>query len=262
MYRLLIADDEEDIRNGLADYFPWGEFGFRVTERVENGQVALDIIRRGAVDVVLTDIRMPMMSGIDLARIVFEEHLNVVVVFLSAYKDFSFAQQAIQYGVRRYILKPTDYSEIGVVFTRIKRELDSGSLLPGVAERSAPGARGSRSDSVVESIREYVCRDYAAATLSGAARLVHLNPQYVSRLFKATTGEHFNSFLLGVKMGKAAELLMDVGYCTYEVSEMVGYRNPKNFARSFKRHFGVSPRQFRQSSRDSRPDRAAQEDPD
>lgn len=251
MYRLLIADDEEEIRNGLADYFPWAEVGFQVTARAENGKQALDLIARGGIDAVLTDIRMPLMTGIDLARAIFERHFNVPVVFLSAYKDFAYAQKAVQYGVRRYVLKPTDYSELTAVFSRLKKELDAVVLsgIPRGAELPRPG--DTRSDSIIESIKEYVRREYANATLSGAARLAHLNPQYVSRLFKKATGEHFKEYLLKVKMEKATKLLSDVGYCTYEISEIVGYRNPKNFARSFKRLFGVSPRDYRQAARRS-----------
>jgi YesN/AraC family two-component response regulator len=137
MYRLLIADDEEEIRNGLADCFPWGEVGFRVTARAENGKRALEIIEHEEVDAVLTDIRMPLMSGIDLARHIFERHLDLPVVFLSAYKDFAYAQKAIQYGVRRYVLKPTDYSELASVLSALKRELDSG-ISPATPDALAP----------------------------------------------------------------------------------------------------------------------------
>ncbi len=74
-----------------------------------------------------------------------------------------------------------------------------------------------------------------------------MNPQYVSRLFKEYTGENFHVFLTRIKMEKAAQLLRDVGYLTYEVSELVGYSNPKNFTRTFKKYFGVSPRRYTRS---------------
>jgi YesN/AraC family two-component response regulator len=240
MYRLLIVDDEEDIRRGLADFFPWNEIGFEVMGTAENGKAAMEIIREGNVDAVFCDIRMPVMSGIELARAVFEADLKVPIVFLSAFKDFSYAQKAIQYDVRDYVLKPTDYGDIHAVFRKLKKELDSGFF-------ESPTQPTARTDAVIGAIKGYVGREYGRATLKGAARVVHMNPQYLSRLFKERAGENFHAFLTRVRMEKAAQLLHDVEYLTYEVSEMVGYANPKNFARAFKNHFGVSPREYRHS---------------
>ena len=81
MYRLLIVDDEEDIRRGLADFFPWDEIGYRVVGTAENGKQALDIVSTGTVDVVFCDIRMPILSGIDLAKTLFEAHRKIPMVF-------------------------------------------------------------------------------------------------------------------------------------------------------------------------------------
>jgi two-component system, response regulator YesN len=249
MYRLLIVDDEEDIRRGLALYFPWDEIGFTVVGTAENGKAALDIVRSGTVDVVFCDIRMPVMSGIDLARAIFESDLRVPVVFLSAFKDFHYAQEALQLGVRNYVLKPTDYANIRSVFGKLKRELDSERApVPADAEGGEPMPAGPRADAVVAAVRGYVERDYANASLTGAARVVHMNPQYLSRLFKERAGENFHVFLSRVRMEKAAQLLRDGSYLAYEVSAIVGYGNQKNFTRAFKQHFGISPREFKRSS--------------
>lgn len=246
MYRLLIVDDEEDIRRGLADFFPWEEIGFLVVGTAENGKQALDIVSSGGVDAVFCDIRMPILSGIDLARTLFEAHSKIPVVFLSAYKDFSYAQQALQYGVRNYVLKPTNYMDIRSVFQKLKLEMDAQML---AMPEPAGGAGGteSQAETAVAVIKGYVEREYAQATLKGAAGIAHMNPQYVSRLFKEKTGENFHTFLTRVKMRKAAQLLRDFSYRTYEVSSMVGYSNQKNFTRSFKQFYGVSPRDYRHS---------------
>src|SRR4030042_1209017 len=134
MYRLLIVDDEEDIRRGLAELFPWVEIGFEVAGTAEKGRQAFDLVAAGGVDAVLSDIRMPVMSGIDLAKALSEAGLAVPLVFLSAYRDFSYARQALQYGVRDYVLKPTDFADIRSVFARVRGELD----------RSRPSGAGAR----------------------------------------------------------------------------------------------------------------------
>ncbi|HUZ16759.1 MAG TPA: helix-turn-helix domain-containing protein, partial [Spirochaetia bacterium] len=107
---------------------------------------------------------------------------------------------------------------------------------------------GTKQQAVISRIRRYVERDYARATLQRAAAIVQKNPQYVSRLFKQVTGTNFNEYLSRVRMEKAAQLITDVDYLTYQVSEIVGYSNPKNFTRTFRKHFGVSPRDFRRGS--------------
>jgi two-component system response regulator YesN len=250
MYKLLIVDDEEDIRRGLAEFFPWEEIGYQVVGTAPNGRQALEQVRHGEVDVVFCDIRMPVLSGMELARVIAEEHRSVAVVFLSAYKDFSYARQALKYGVRDYVLKPTNFPDIRAVFRRLKKEMDCE--LPAVLEASgAPKDRSTvsgsrqRADWVISAIKGYVERDYPRATLKGAARIVQMNPQYVSRLFKEKTGENFNTFLKRTKMTKAAQLLQEVDYLVYDVSEMVGYSNPKNFTRLFKKYFGITPHQYR-----------------
>jgi two-component system response regulator YesN len=243
MYRLLIVDDEDDIRRGLAEFFPWGEIGFEVAGTAENGRQAFEIVEAGGVDVVLTDIRMPLMSGIELAKALSEAGLAVPVVFLSAYKDFSYARQALQYGVRDYVLKPTDYADIRTAFMKLRREMDRGrpaTVRARGADRTAAGG-----DPFVSAIINYVERDCAKASLKGAARVVGMNPQYVSRLFRERTGENFHTLLARTRMEKAARLLRDGGYRAYEISAMVGYSNQKNFTRAFKQHFGAAPVAFR-----------------
>ncbi|HUX22439.1 MAG TPA: response regulator [Spirochaetia bacterium] len=247
MYRLVIVDDEVEIRKGLTRYFPWWELDFEVAAALENGLEALNFIRNNEVDAILTDIRMPVMSGIELARAIRKEKPGLRIVFLSAFKDFSYAQTAVELGVKRYVLKPTDHRELRSTFLEVKKELDL-TVTPkkGATYGEAPIERVSRGNTILCRIDEYLLQQLPLATLEGAARAVHLNPQYVSRLFKSLTGRRFGQYLLDLKMRKAAELLEDFSYYTYQVSELVGYSNPKNFSRSFKRHFGVSPRDYQQ----------------
>ena len=103
LYELLLVDDEESSRNGLATYFPWEEQGFHICGQVSDGKKALEFLETKRVHVVLTDISMPGMDGIELARQIHEKQKHPCVVFLSAYDDFQYAQQAIRYGVRFYI---------------------------------------------------------------------------------------------------------------------------------------------------------------
>lgn len=240
MYKLLIADDEAEIRNGLSHYFPWNEIGFEVVHQASNGKEVLQYIEEHQVDALLCDIQMPFMTGIEVAKEMFSNKSPIHLVFLSGYKEFDYAQQALQYGVKNYILKPTKYSELVKVFTQIKEELDSEKSTPSDNEEELLIA-----GTIVTTIQAYVREHYKDATLEGVSRLVHMNPQYISKYFKEKTGENFSDFVVRVKMNKAAELLNDINYKVYEISEMIGYSNSKNFTRSFRKYFGKSPREFR-----------------
>lgn len=240
-YKLLLADDEAEIRNGLSQYFPWNEVGFELIGQCGNGKEVMEFMEGREVDALLCDIRMPIMSGLDVARALHEARSGVKVLFLSGYKDFEYAKQAILYDVKSYIVKPTKYQELFEAFTTLKMELDS--------ERGAGGGDvESFNEKVVRTIRDYVSANYARASLEEAASLVHMNPHYVSKYFKVKTGENFSDYVVSVRMNKAAELLKDIRYKTYQVSELVGYSYAKNFTRTFKRYHGMSPREFRQSS--------------
>jgi len=112
MYRLLIVEDEEIIRRGLKSNVPWTKMGFQVVGEAENGKIALDIIPTLNPDVVLTDIRMPVVDGIELMSILNDRNPDIKVVILSGYSEFEYARKGIEYGAYYYLLKPTRKSSI------------------------------------------------------------------------------------------------------------------------------------------------------
>ena len=95
LYKLVIADDEKNIRDGLRDLVPWEQFGFSVVKICSEGQEIIDYIENNEVHVILTDIKMSGMSGIDIAKYVFENRLNIKVILISAYDDFEFAKKRL-----------------------------------------------------------------------------------------------------------------------------------------------------------------------
>lgn len=237
MYRLLIADDEYEIRNGLCKFFPWDAIGFKVVGQVENGQQALEFIKRENVDAVLCDIMMPVMTGLELAKILHESKSKVKIIFFSGYQDFKYAQKAIEYGVNSYILKSTNYNELIRVFSNVKRNLDE--------ENKSEPDNLNFNEKIIYIIKKYVNENYRDVTLEDLTKLVHMNPDYISKFFKQKTNQNFSDYLIEVRMKNAARLLDDVRYKIYEISDMVGYSNSFNFTRTFKNYFGMSPSEYR-----------------
>ncbi|OPJ59357.1 response regulator transcription factor [Clostridium chromiireducens] len=249
MYKLLVVDDENESRNLLCRYFPWGDLGFEIVEQLENGKLALEYVLNNEVDVMLCDIKMPFLDGIELAKEIFNRKLKIKIIFLSAYKDFEYARKAIAYGVSEYIVKPSKYNEIHEVFSSLKKALDN-ELLPNEnsildMEENDFKDLSSYDSKIISFIKDYVRENYKDARLEDIAESVHMNPNYLSQFFKQKTGERFSNYLIKVKMNRAADLLNNIRYKTYEVSEMVGYSNTKNFTRTFKSYYGKSPKEYR-----------------
>lgn len=247
MYKLLIVDDEFEIRNGLCKFFPWNGIGFEVMGMAEDGKKAFDFLQSNQVDVVLCDIMMPVMSGLELAKLLSNSKINIRVIFFSGHKDFEYAQKALEYGVKSYILKSTNYNELIRVFSKIKTELDEENSVdiniiePEVGSQTVMNFN----EKIISVIKNYVQEHYKYVTLEELTKLVHMNPDYISKFFKQKTGQNFSDYLIEVRMKKAAELLNDLNYKTYEISDIVGYSNSFNFTRTFKSYFGMNPREYR-----------------
>lgn len=233
MYRVLIVDDEYEIRRSLALYYPWTEAGFLVVGAEADGAAAREFVRRQPVDLVLCDIKMPVLSGLDFARWVHEERRALKIVFLSAYRNFDFAHEAIRYGVKRYLVKPPDFAALAACLRGLKEELDRESAVrPGI-------------DPVIDAVLGYAAAHPAEATLREAARLVGMSPHSLSACFRERTGKTFSRHLTQVRMERASALLRDPGNSVLSVSGKLGYTSPKNFTRAFRAYFGTSPRRFR-----------------
>ncbi|MDO5424669.1 MAG: response regulator [Eubacteriales bacterium] len=124
MYKLMIVDDEEAIRNGIARGIPWNEWGFQVTAVLADGEEAIREIERDAPHVVLSDIRMPKKDGVELMQYLNQNYPEIKIVILSGYNDYEYLNMSIKNQVTEYLLKPTDVDEFEELFRKMKRRLD------------------------------------------------------------------------------------------------------------------------------------------
>lgn len=239
-YRVIVVDDETKIRSGILYAFPWKQMGFEIVADFDSSLRALEYIGSNAVDVVLTDIKMPILNGVELAQKIRELGLQTEIIFISGFRDFEYAKSAIRLGARQYITKPLNRDEVIAAFLNLRTLLDSRAP-PPVEQEESP----LYYQRIMQVVKEHIDNHLATATLESAALAAALSSGYLSRLFKQKTGEGFSDYLLRRKMERAAVLLRDISLKTYEIAEAVGYDNPKNFSRSFKQFYGVSPREYR-----------------
>ncbi len=245
VYRVLIADDEEIIRTGLSTMVDWRALGFRVVGAVANGVAALDFMGQEPVDVVLADIRMPRLTGLEMARKLKDIHSSVKVVILSGYDSFPFAKEAIEQGVFSYLLKPCKAAELIEVFQRLKILFDSERRELDPRLTYADDGPGSPKHSVVMVIN-LIERCYADdLTLDDAAAVAGLSSSYLSRLFKEEIGTNFKNYLTKFRLERAKAALKDPRRKVYEVAEEVGFKDQRYFSEVFKKHYGYSPLEYR-----------------
>ena len=125
MYTVVFADDEIELRQAILQRIDWEGLGFRVVADAENGVEALEAVEQHEPDLLITDIRMPLMTGIELARRVREVCPATQIVFLSGYDDFGYAQEAIRYNVISYLLKPISAAELSEELGHIREKMDA-----------------------------------------------------------------------------------------------------------------------------------------
>ena len=124
-YTVVVADDEDELREAVCTMTPWQEFGFRLVGSASNGLDALQLVEKHQPDLLLTDIRMPFISGIELARQVREIRPATNIAFLSGYDDFQYAKQAIQYNIISYMLKPLTVEGLAAELKMIREKIDT-----------------------------------------------------------------------------------------------------------------------------------------
>lgn len=123
-YRVLLADDEEEIRTGISRKIDWAGLGFALVGEADNGEEALELAEQLRPDVVLTDIKMPFMDGLELCRHLKQSLPAAKLVVFSGFDDFEYARQAVSMGVSEYILKPINAQELMDVLTKLREQLD------------------------------------------------------------------------------------------------------------------------------------------
>lgn len=264
MIRLLIADDERLEREALVDMvsrrFVEHEI---VTEVAENGRKAADTAILWEADLILMDIEMPGMNGLDAARAVLAQRPSCRVIFVTAYSLFQYAHEAVHLGACDYLLKPVDPDELEASIRRAIRQVEAERRLEALApvqqepELSAPEAEeapraeseNSQTALVMAHVRRYLENNYMFdISLDSVGEILHISPAYLSAQFKKYQKMNFLDCLTELRINAAKELLNDPFRSSAEVASMVGYEDASYFARAFKKRTGVTPTQYRKQA--------------
>jgi len=243
MYKVIIIDDEPWTIIDIEESFPLTAMGFEVVGTYRSPAKALRAIWDNPPDLIITDIRMPAMSGIDLIQKVRERKLPCEFIIISGYSEFSYAQKAIYYNVRGYCLKPLNPDETESCLLQVKKMLDKRSI-----KKETMHGR-STSNRSFERLLSYIDFHFSEPlTLKDLAAAFHLNPNYCCSLFSKYTGQTFSQYLTAIRIAEAKHLLSSSDYTLEEIASLVGFRDYFYFSKVFKKKCNVSPSNYRRRS--------------
>jgi len=240
--KIMIVDDEPKIRRGMKTLLEEQD-GFEVIGIYDNAMSSLLDMAEKQPNVLITDIKMPEYSGLDLIEKIREKDKNLYIIILSGYGSFKYAQRAIRSGVYRYLTKPTNPRELISVLREIELKIEGINRTVSKSEENESVEVGNL---LIRKALDYIELHYAEKiglkTLSDA---LYISPNYFSDLFRRHMKVKFSDFLIEYRLKKACILLKKPEYKVSEISEMVGFRDSTYFSTVFKKTYNLTPLEYK-----------------
>lgn len=242
---VLLVEDEIKIRQGLRKAIEDViTTGLCLTE-ASNGREAVDWLKtQEHVDLLITDIRMGEMDGLELLKQVKQTHRLMPIIVISGHDEFVYAREAMRYGAIDYLLKPIERVELARVLGRVQE-------LIGSKQEAGTGPEGDKSEDdkerlMIRKVKKFVKQSLDQdISLPLVAQQVYLHPKYLSDLFKRETGQNLSDYVTEQRLDKAKKLLKETTLKITEIAPLCGFANHKYFASLFKQHNGCTPTEFR-----------------
>ncbi len=245
MFKVLLIDDEPIIREGLETIIDWSQHGFEICGEAANGRDGLEKVRHMQPDLLIVDIKMPVIDGLKLLEELRKEGNQVQALILTGYSEFAYAQKAVNLGAIGYILKPIDEDDLSTNVKKAYNEIVKGKKAQKFDHHKlsliSDYLAENRPDGVIQRITDYIQRNYYQdLKLVTLARFFNYNPDYLGKLFKSHTGENFRSYLSRIRLQEARKMLIK-GAKVSDSARKVGYEDLDYFNQKFKEYYGIVP---------------------
>lgn len=242
LYDLLIVEDEALERKALNIILKRSLDMVSVVGEAKNGKEAVELSKRLKPDIILMDIEMPELNGLDAQKEIKTFLPYSKTIILTAYDSFDFARNAIRLGVFDYILKPVQPNVLVKVITEAVSNL--------LVNQNTINENGNINESLIKEALNFIKGNFNQnINLESVASYVHLNPQYFSRYFKNKTGTNFIEYLSMLRINKAKDMLIKTDKSITEICLSVGYVDSSYFSKVFIKHVGITPIKFRYSNK-------------
>jgi len=237
LHNLLIVEDEKLERRALRYILESKISNINICGEARSGIEAIEMAKTNAPDIILMDIEMPELNGLEAQKEIIQFLPNVHTIILSAYDDFAFAQTAIRLKVIDYLLKPIKRNDLVHSVNR---------CISLINMESDTEPNKNMDDSLIQDAVNFIDKNYNQdISLHSIAAYVHLNPQYFSRYFKSKIGINFVNYLSSFRVTKAKDLLLNTDKNITQISQTVGYVDSSYFSKVFLKNVGIAPNQFR-----------------
>ncbi len=253
MYSVIVVEDEDIIRNGIVHSVPWEKYKCKVIGEAGNGAEGKTAITELKPDIVIADINMPVINGLQMI----EEtrcSFDYVSIILTGYSDFEYAQQAIRNGVSAYVLKPLDMEEMGEALERAVLECDNIRLIQEQNQQHQnflnqsimPERKNNTEDLLVQTILDYIAAKYTEKiTISDLENTTHYSERSMNQRFQKETGTTVIEYLNRYRIQKAIGYLKNAEMQISDIGWKCGIGEYKYFSHVFKKYIGCSPREFK-----------------
>ena len=190
MYSIMIVEDEYLVRQGIASLVDYEQFGMQVIAQAENGREAWQKFQENPADILLTDINMPQMNGLELAKLVRDQAPKCHIVFLTGYDDFDYARTAIKLGADDYLLKPFSKDDVEEMLAKVQTKLDKERKKAQIQNLVDQGQRSELEEAIHERLAD------SELSLKSLASQLGFSPSYLSVLIKKELGLPFQDYLI------------------------------------------------------------------
>jgi two-component system, response regulator YesN len=249
MYDIMVVEDSKPMLRNLVSQIEAVESRVRVVETAFDGEEAIGKLERARVDIVFSDIKMPVMDGLSFLSEVKRLSPGTRCVIVSGYDDFQFARQAIQLKIDEYILKPVVAEELGEVLKKLiagieaeRRTLPASPIPNGDDE-----ARDYSSRMLADAVMAYIKANiYGRLTMADISKRFHVSPSYIHRSMRAANGMTPMEYCMSLRIEEAKRLLCGNGdVLAKDVAEALGFEDQHYFSRVFKKFVGMCPMEYR-----------------
>ncbi|GAA0804067.1 response regulator [Faecalicatena orotica] len=246
MYKVVIIDDEPIIVEGLSRVIKWEEYGCRLSGTAYDGMEGVKVIREQEPDIIFSDIAMPGMDGLKMIAAIRVEQPDAMIAILTGYRDFDYAQTAIRLGVCRFLLKPSNLTELEEAVQFMVSELKKKQPEAAGHEDTEEDSEGTAGSFIVKNAMEYMQNHYAEkVTLSELADKMYVSQWHLSKLLNKHMKKSFSELLNEIRVKEAKQLLKDPSLRVGDVAEMVGFLDIAHFSRVFKKYTEMSANEYR-----------------
>ena len=259
MYNLLIVDDEPLVRRGIKTLVDFKELSIDQVFEAENGEQALKIYKEQNIQLILADINMPKMNGLDFAKAVKsgrdglqKSGDGVQIALITGYDYFDYAIAALKAGVDDYVLKPVSKKDITQVLLGLIEKHKTARQQVQIREvvTNMTNSEEVDGEDYKTQLKSIIDEEFnnAELTLTFVADSIGLSTGYLSVLFKRLFGLSFQDYVMKYRFDKAKLLLLTTDLKNYEIAEAIGFDDPNYFSTRFKKLVGCSPKQYKQIS--------------